>query len=387
MRETLLSVIVPIYNVEAYVEECIISILNQTYKNIEVLLMNDGSTDNSTEICRRYAKLDNRIKFYSQDNQGVVSARKNALAHIRGEYVTFVDADDFIELTFFQDMMSQVNGHDLVTSGYYNGYGLCTKFFDGIHEGEYCTESELGYLYSNLIQLGEKKEIGIIRSMWAKIYKTDLVKVIFKEIDETISIGEDGDFLYRYILKCKSIQITKLCGYHYRMREDSVMSSVNKRFLRNIDSIYNTLEPVFLNHPYRDVLLVQLQGWIAQMINQAPYYLGFPIEMHTTSYVYPELKTIAGKDVVIYGAGNVGRSYKNFFERYGVCDVKLWVDKNTNTYENMYTISKVKDVLNCKYDYIVIALKSESLATEVIKELSEIGVETDRIIWKKPLER
>lgn len=92
----LISVIVPVYNVEQYLRQCLDSILNQTYPEIEVLLINDGSTDASDEICREYAERDNRIRYFVKENGGLSDARNYALDRAEGEYVTFVDSDDFL---------------------------------------------------------------------------------------------------------------------------------------------------------------------------------------------------------------------------------------------------------------------------------------------------
>ena len=96
--EDLISIIVPVYNVEKYLEQCLESLLNQTYKNIEIIVVNDGSTDQSLDILKKYSFKDNRIKLYSQKNQGISAARNTALEHINGKYVMFVDSDDWIEI-------------------------------------------------------------------------------------------------------------------------------------------------------------------------------------------------------------------------------------------------------------------------------------------------
>ena len=381
-----MSIIVPVYNVEEYLEECIESVLSSTYTNIEVILMDDGSTDHSAEVCKRYANEDSRIKLFKQQNQGVATARKNATKSATGEYIMFVDADDYIDIDFIEKLVSKAEGYDLVTSGYYNGHGKMVKCYDGIEEGAYSTGNEMKYVYSNLVFLNNTKRMGIHRSQWGKLFKTKLSKEIIEEINENIFWGEDGEFLYRYVLRCKSIRITRECGYHYRYRTNSAVHSVNKKYLKNTDAIYRALEPVFSNHVYSEVLLPQFQKWIAQMLNQVPYYLGFPLELQSTPYVYPDLKGIAGKDIIIYGAGNVGRSYKIFFERYGICNVKLWVDKSALAKGERYVVFAIEDIRECEYDYIIVAIHSEDIATEVMDELAETGIDRKKILWRKPIE-
>lgn len=96
MDNELISIIVPVYNVEKYIAKCLDSLVNQTYLNIEILLIDDGSTDKSLSICKKYAAVDSRIKLFSKENGGVSSARNLGLLHVQGEYVVFVDSDDFV---------------------------------------------------------------------------------------------------------------------------------------------------------------------------------------------------------------------------------------------------------------------------------------------------
>ena len=111
--ESLLSIMVPVYNVEPYLEQCITSILNQSYQNIEVILVNDGSTDRSVDICKYYASRDNRIIFINKiQNEGLVRARQSAVNIATGEYIGFVDSDDYVESDMFQSFMQYASLYD-----------------------------------------------------------------------------------------------------------------------------------------------------------------------------------------------------------------------------------------------------------------------------------
>ena len=114
MPNELLSVIVPVYNIQPFVERSIASILEQTYENLEIILVNDGSTDGSEELCRKYAELDSRVKLISQENQGVTAARKAAVKMASGTYMAFVDGDDYIDKDLLQQMMDHRDSFDLV---------------------------------------------------------------------------------------------------------------------------------------------------------------------------------------------------------------------------------------------------------------------------------
>ena len=115
----MISIIVPIYNIEAYLEECIKSIIKQTYKELEIILVDDGSTDGSSEICDEFAAQDKRIKVIHKQNEGLVLARKNGLQYVKGDYVLFVDGDDCIALNYYETLVNALkkNESDIVRMG------------------------------------------------------------------------------------------------------------------------------------------------------------------------------------------------------------------------------------------------------------------------------
>ena len=126
MEKYKISVIVTVYNVEQYLDDCIQSILNQTYTNLEIILVNDGSTDNSLKICQKYKKRDSRIALINQDNAGAVVARKSGIDRATGEYVTFVDGDDWIEMDTYKCILQTAMHEDIIMYGLVEEYGYMT---------------------------------------------------------------------------------------------------------------------------------------------------------------------------------------------------------------------------------------------------------------------
>ena len=121
MYKKLVTVVVPIYNVERYLEKCLTSIILQTYKNLEVILVNDGSTDNSLNICKEFEKEDSRIRIISQENKGLSVARNVGIENAKGEYIAFVDSDDFISCKFIENLYNESirNNSDIVCCDFY----------------------------------------------------------------------------------------------------------------------------------------------------------------------------------------------------------------------------------------------------------------------------
>ncbi len=171
--EPLISVIVPVYNVEKYLEKCIDSILAQTYKNLEIILVDDGSTDNSGKICDEYEKKDARIKVVHKENEGQAVARNYALEICKGEYIAFVDSDDFIEADMFEIMMNAIirGEHDVAICG----VKFCECKTGRIQSVSYTDEVLLGD--ADLLML--RYLTGKVRSvMWDKLYKAELFKTV-----------------------------------------------------------------------------------------------------------------------------------------------------------------------------------------------------------------
>ena len=164
MDELKVSVVVPVYNLEDYIEKCIQSILDQTYKNYELILVDDGSTDHSYDMCQKYSESYDNIFAYSQENGGPNAARLTGVENSTGEYILFVDGDDWIESNMLEELVKkqQESGAEIVTSGAYRGVGeQCTKKVDSLNEGIYEKE-DLKEIYSRLLINHKFAEPGIL---------------------------------------------------------------------------------------------------------------------------------------------------------------------------------------------------------------------------------
>ena len=215
-----ITVIVPVYNVENYLEKCLDSLINQTYKNLEIIVINDGSTDNSGEICQEYAQKDNRIVYIEKENGGQSEARNMALDRMTGSYVTFVDSDDWVELDYVETLYKKITEYraDIAVGNYYSfneaeGMYYFHIFGDSYYEKIYDNVS----IFENLYESQEMKSFALI-SVWGKLYKADLVKHLRFDIGK---LGEDGYLNQKiYLLAEKTIYLNKGL-YAYRQREGS----------------------------------------------------------------------------------------------------------------------------------------------------------------------
>ncbi len=240
--EKLISIIVPVYNVEQYLKECLDSLISQTYKNIEIIIVDDGSTDKSGTICDKYAKKDNRIKVVHKENGGVSSARNTGISIANGEYITFVDSDDYIYKDAIYNLYdSCINSNsDMAIGGvkdFKDGKIVCTSLKKNKILN---TEEALKYFFN---------EKYFKCTVWAKIYKKSLM--VNERFDENIKLIEDFEFSYRIMKKVNKVALnTCTYVYAYRIRNNSLMrQKYNKKFENEIDLSEKVLEDVSKIYP------------------------------------------------------------------------------------------------------------------------------------------
>lgn len=213
------SVIIPVYNAEDYILRCLTSILNQSHHDIEIIVVNDGSTDSSASMVRELA--DERVKLIEQENGGVSAARNAALQSITGDYVAFVDADDFLQPTYMEDMIiaMEQNGADLVCCGYnrVNQVGEIVGGFPG-KQGKDSFLSKEDLLVEMLLH-GH-----LASSLWNKMFKADLMKDMCFE--KAIAIGEDMLFLVEYVGRAKSCYFVQNRLYNYFVNPAGALKNI-----------------------------------------------------------------------------------------------------------------------------------------------------------------
>lgn len=247
----LLSVIVPIYGVETYLEECIRSILVQTYRNLKIILVDDGAKGLEPEICDQYASVDDRIQVIHKENEGLVAARKSGLEKAVGDYVTFVDGDDYLHPDYYERMMQVVQKEepDLVavsiTKVYEDGKeeAVIQPLSDGIYEGDRLEE-----LYHNMNCVGNNfYEPGLFPSTCLKIYRRDMLKEILSAVPNTIRMGEDAAITYPYLLNSKKVVLlSSVRGYYYRMVQGSMTTKADASLFTSSGALYGHLFPYYL---------------------------------------------------------------------------------------------------------------------------------------------
>lgn len=267
-KQPLISVILPIYNVAAYLSGCLESVINQTYANLEIILVNDGSTDNCPEICEVYAEKDNRIRVIHKPNGGLSDARNAGMGVATGELISFVDSDDLLSTHFFQKLFQALSDHDA-------DIAEC-EFQKFVNEEEISYNT---YNTENHMQVfeGEKTMEALFKGplhvmVWNKLYKIELVRDIIFPVNR---ISEDVFWTYKiYGRSTKTVKIDDDL-YFYRQRDNSIMG--NRYSIKRLDSMdaYEEIT-VYLKAKFPKLLLYVSKMHCFLLMNN--YY---QIELHT----------------------------------------------------------------------------------------------------------
>lgn len=220
-----ISVIIPVYNAEKYLSICIESILRQTYSNWEAIIVDDGSTDNSKNICEKYSKQDDRIKIFSQTNKGVSATRNFGINKAIGNYIVFVDADDWLESNFLERMFETIEREkaDIVQCNFYyakENENIRRKHIVPSYSVRTTIEElQLDILFREYEEKKYHKSVGAIRAVWGKLFRTSLIKN--KKFNEKLDIFEDGIFILNTLQDVKKMILIDEYLYYYRITEDS----------------------------------------------------------------------------------------------------------------------------------------------------------------------
>lgn len=216
MKYPLISVIIPVYNTDQYLERCLTSLLHNSYKNLEIICINDGSTDRSLKLLQEFASIDRRISVIDKANEGVCAARNEGLRHVHGEFISFFDSDDWCHTDYFQTMIlfQEKTGADIVTVDFHETYGDEQLIAD-------CDENEIPYIYLN--QQGAIQNDYVLSYVWGRIFRSSIVKGhLFMS-----KLVPREDTAYNFEIVCAANDLKVTCVhqklYFYFQREGSLV--------------------------------------------------------------------------------------------------------------------------------------------------------------------
>ncbi len=268
----LISVVVPIYKVELYLVECIESIIKQSYKNIEIILVDDGSPDRCPSICDAYKEKYDSVKVLHKPNGGLVSARIAGINIAQGEYITYVDGDDWVAEDHFEKIAKAIEDKqaDIIVSD-------LTVFPETektphtcvMNYGYYSKEDIVESILPVMLSKAPFYTFGIAPSICTKAFRKSLVMPIQNKVPLCIRLGEDAAVSYLAIEKANSLQVIEENGYMYRYNPRSMSRSYDNHFIENCIALLDHLNKNLESTLHYDVLLPQLQDYSCYMLLSA----------------------------------------------------------------------------------------------------------------------
>ena len=385
----MISIIVPIYQVREYLVKCVDSILNQTYKDIEIILVDDGSHDGSERICDDYKKKDSRIKVVHKPNGGLVSARKAGLSVAQGDYIGYVDSDDWISEAMYEALLNEMitTDSDVIVCAHYEVQNdSIRKVENYLNAGVYDGEKLQKELFPQMMYVPKNRRWGLSPAAWDKLFKKELVYTNQMLVDDSIWDGEDSAFVYPSMLNARRISILRESYYYHRVRDNSVALAYDSRCFERIGYLFQTLkhqlekssnfEAVRSTYPY-------LIRWYLYKHIRMELRIPDIDKQGQKEWIFPFGKVDKGSRVILYGAGKVGNSFYKQIEKTAYCNVIAWVDKNFEKYDDCILSPHV--IGKMAFDVIVIAVENEGVADDIRRDLwQEYGNEV-RIVWSSPI--
>lgn len=377
----LVSVIVPIYNTEQFLGRCIESICSQTYTRLQIILVDDGSTDSSGKICDDFMETDSRIRVVHKSNGGLVSARKQGLVLAEGEYVLNIDSDDWIEPDMIEHLCLAAceSEAEVVCSGHYVEHDkVSQKVKNWLSAGVYHRREIEEQLFYN----GFFYEPGVTPYLWSKLFRRE--KLIEKQnaVDDQICFGEDVAVVIPLLLSVEKIQILDYVGYHYVQHRNSMIHTWDGQETRRNLMLLKHLKNNLPDKSHGAVLRMQLSQFAKNLflLRQIAWF-----DIGETQILLPYGGIPYGSRVVIYGAGALGKSVYQYLKETQLVSLVGWYDREYQAFEREGYPVQNPIVLQQKntesFDCIIIAAIVERAARSIRKDLVDFGISEEKMRW------
>lgn len=367
-----ISIVVPVYNAQKYLTECIESILNQTYQYIELILVDDGSTDDSKMICDQYQKRCSSIVVIHQDNKGQNAARKAGAKIANSEYVMFVDADDWLDLNICEKFMDAIQGDTDIVLSY-----TCKVYEDGNHSviqglkaGIYTGEC----IIQKSIDLNHFFSISTYMSLCNVLFRKNIIIDQLELSDLRINYGEDLACMLGALLQSRKVRIIDYIGYYYRKIPASFMHAHLQSNVSVQKLLYQYLYKLYRKNKLPAGILTIFQYCIINFLLLGGYEI-----FQTYPGIFPYENAAVTDRLIIYGAGVFGEElYLNLQQRK--VPIIAWVDRQWRQYQSLK--KPVEDTMlikECDYDYILVAATNYEMSRSIYNDLLSMGVKKEKI--------
>lgn len=390
-QQDLLSVIIPAYNVESYIEECVQSVIKQTYNKLQIIIIDDGSTDDTGAICDQLEQKDNRVIVRHVNHAGTICARKLGVNLAKGNYITFVDGDDFIDANMYESLMNYIYTYkcQVVISGKisYFSHNYKKSHYDIFREGYYNRGKIKQEIIPKMIWNDEKQIFPVDPSLCNKIFEKSIIYPEYEKIgNEQFHYGEDMAILYPLIAETESMYISHKCFYFHRQRgKGEIPSYVKdplifdkllslKNYLQNNIKVENSKIQEDLN------CQIDLFYFHALEEKKRTYY---NLNRSCDRWFFPFDKVEKNQKVVIYGAGEMGQLFYSQLNRIKYCSEVKLVDINCFKFNPEILSVLHPDMLKeLVFDCIVIAINDIKLRKKISISLQhDYGIKEETLVW------
>lgn len=380
-NDDLISIVIPVYGVAEYLPQCVDSLVAQRYEKLEIILVDDGSTDGCAAICDRYARTDRRVRVVHKSNGGLVSARKAGVALASGEYLGFVDGDDWVGDDYFESLHEEAASADadLVISGYTREFfGKCEAMAPRSAAGRYGRDGVLEGLLPKAIYNGVFFQHGVSTYVWNKLFRREKAARFVAEIDDDIVMGEDAALTYPYLASAESAVVCAHGSYYYRQRMNSIVKSVP-----SVQKEYYRLGVLF-RYLQRQLLAAPLSARVAEQLR---YYFYAQVLVRSGAVVggavpcaIPFAGLKPGQRVVVYSSGSFGQHVVAALRRVGHHELVGWVDDDDHESQRSgLQVTSVASISKLEFDVVLIAAIDSEYAEVVARRLEQHGVTRAKI--------
>lgn len=363
-----LSIIIPVYNVEEYLPRAIESVINQTYKNLEIILIDDGSTDNCSTICDEYAKKDSRIVIIHKENGGIVSAIKAGIKVATGDYSITLGSDDWIEKNAYEMVVEDIEKYhtDIVSFGWIKDYEDFSEEYPNIlPEGLY-TKEEFWSVFNRNVRDNYFFSQPIDMSQVNKAIKTEIFKKHELACSEKLKKNVDDAVIFPILMDMSSIYIDSRYWYHYCVRKTSILwQAGNGDYSRSVhlaEHLINMYQKYNGNSLYLKEFLLYKMIHHMMLDNPEMFF------EKDKCWIYPEVKKES--NIIVYGKGVFANRLISRLKELNFSNIIDNIDSN-----DVFRLQDIKD-----YDYIVVAVFNARIVKSILEVLKENHIEKNKIL-------
>ena len=365
-KAPLVSIIVPIYNMAIYLHQCVSSALDQSYKNIEIILVNDGSTDDGLILCESFAKKDNRVRVINQKNKGLVSARQLGLAAANGDYIFNLDGDDWIDPECINTLVNYAvsDDVDVVISGHYREFvGLEVLIPPRVPAKLYNRDDIINEIFPKMIFDSNVNTHGISTFSWGKLFKRELILQHQLDVPEDITLGEDSVVTYPCIGNAKKLMVIHEPLYFYRQRSKSMLKSTSSSSneVAKVNRMFDFLQDKMKNTLYDFNAQMALYKLTLLAIRTGALFDG----KEPPSWLFPLHLDFKVQKIALYSSGSFGQQmWQRFKEReLTFCG---WLDEDH--FESKLwgvDVSPISELPNMAPDIVIVASFDKRMFNEI----------------------